>query len=414
MIIAYRLELFLWVPLLIVILATGAQRGWLIVPLVMSLITGAWEIFVTSTSGVDVIRIDILLALMLVSVVNVLSGLVLVVTGGERGVAAVRFAGVVCLLVPVLAVVGFTSGVYETSQSTARLYEGMRLRFEAAFRDEATQKRVFGNLESSANPWAGYYVAGDADDRVKHLVINDEGRCWLYAAKLFEYPGRATSVTRDTFEGAGIGGAANMRFVLRHEAGARYAATMQFGTWPAATVPMTKANPPRFPQPVPAGGDAVRFLGVFSAPYKETNDSFWLVQVWLWQAGSDVWGRYIHDHFRRGAKRDFLSAEDVRPRCVAACDVLEFKSGRGPVTLKRLSADTWSAKLATSFDEVLLRRGEILPGFLFDLAYTASVKANREWLKADSEAKPMISWDVPAAPAQPAMTAPSRRDSARP
>jgi hypothetical protein len=399
---AYRLELFLWVPLLVVRFTTRAGRGWLVAALVMSVVTGAWEIFVRAVSGPDVIRIDIFLALMLAGVVDVACGLALVAARHEAGVAGARFAGVLCLAVAVLAIVGLASAVYETSQSEARLYQGLRLRFEAGFRDDATQKRVFGDLDPASNSWAGYYVGGNEDARVKHLVIDDTGRFWLYAEKFFETRGRGTQATPETFEGGSIGRAADMRLGLRHQGGERYAATVRFGNGPWATVPMSKTSPPRFPQPVAPGGDEVRFLGVFSARYNETEDEVWIVQVWLWQSHNELWGRYLRDYFKRGSTREFIMAEEIHPRCAAQCEVATFMSGRGPVTLKRTSPDSWSAKLDGVAQEVALRSGEIVPGFLFDLAPTTTVKANREWLKAYEQASPMISWDVPGAPAAPA------------
>ena len=139
----------------------------------------------------------------------------------------------------------------------------------------------------------------------------------------------------------------------------------------------------------------MRFVGEFSATYDEREKDFWLVQVWLWESKGEWWGRYIRDNYRRAGPREFISAEAIEPRCASECKVLTFTSSRGPVALTRIADDEFKAKLAGVREEVTLRRGEKLPGFIFDLAPLATPQKNREWIEAVSTGR-MITWDVPA------------------
>lgn len=401
---AYLAELFLWIPLAFLVATTPSARRWLAAPLITSLLAAAYEAYMTFVWEPKVtapIRIDIFLVLMVVGVANTISGLGLAVfPSGKPERTRLLAAAALCLSVPVFAIAGFAFMQSHTTQLDATFAQGRQLRFEAAFRDDATQRRAFGELGTGANPWAGYYIAGNEDDRFKHLVINEAGRFWLYGSKLYvhEGAGMQSATEPDRFEGQGSGRMnEKMRVALRRQPAGPYLLEVDFGYGPATppkTIPIRKADPPRFPQST-SPGDEVRFVGVFSGTYGERDRDFWLVQVWLWESKGEVWGRYLHDNYVRGDRREFIHPEELQPRCAEQCKVLSFETGRGPRTLRRISGDEFRGKYGSPEQEVTLRRGEILPGFLLDLAPLGTARQNREWIKAVLEGQ-MAMWDVPA------------------
>jgi hypothetical protein len=402
---AYLEGLFLWIPLAYFALTLPAARRWLVAPIVASALAAAYEAYMTFVWEPKVtapIRVDILLVLFALAAANTISGLALVVSA--RGRAERRqwwAAAILCFSVPVLALAGLAFMSRHMAQLDVALDQGKRFRFEAAFRDDKAEARAFDNLKSETNPWAGYYLAGDEDDRFKHLVINDAGRFWLYHSKLYEYKGIGKQSATDParFEGKGSERMdERMTLALQRQESGQYLLTVDFGYAPSApkTVPIRKANAPRFAQS-PSPTDEVRFVGVFSGTYgeRERDGAFWLVQVWLWESKGEVWGRYEHDVFKRGERKEFIHAEEIAPACAQQCKVLSFKTSRGPRILTRISDDELRGTYGSPAQEVTLRRGEILPGFPLDLAPLGTEKQNRVWIKAVLEGH-MITWDVPA------------------
>jgi hypothetical protein len=401
---AYLGELFLWIPLAYFVATMPAARRWLAAPLVASVLAAAYEAYMTfvwEPSVVAPIRLDIFLVMVVAGVANAICGLSLAVSArGEAGRLRWWVAAALCLSVPAFAFTGFVFLHFETAQLNVRLDRGNEFRFEAAFRDDDSQMRVFGNLNPGANPWAGYYLAGDGDDRFKHLVINDAGQFWLYHSKFYEYKGRGKqrATDPDKFEGEGSERMdANMKLVLRRQAAGPYLLQVDFGytrAGPPRAIPIQKTDPPRFAQP-PSPGDQVRFVGVFSGTYDDRGNDFWLVQIWLWESKGAMWGRYLHDVYNRGQKKEFIYAEEIQPECMQQCKALSFKSSRGIRTLIRGSDDEFRGRYGSPAREVTLRRGQIVPGFLLDLAPLRTEEQNRAWLDAVTVGH-MIAWDVPA------------------
>lgn len=401
--VAYLAELWLWIPLAYFAATTPAARRRLAAPLVASVLAAVYEAYMTFVWEPKVtapIRVDILLVIFVTGAADAISGLALAAAApGKAQRGKWWAAAALCMSVPVLAVVGFAFGQREVRRLDATLDQGRHFLFEAAFRDDATEKRVFGNLHSSANPWAGYYLGDGGDDRFGHLVINDQGDFWLYHSMLYEYKGKGaqSSTEPDKFVGQGTGRMnAKMTLALRRQEAGPYLLQVDFGYGqlaPPKTVPIRRTDPPRFPRP-PSPGDQVRFVGVFSGAYGPRDHDFWLVQAWLWESDGKVWGRYVHDFYKRGARREFISTEEIRPACARQCRELTFQTSRGPRTLTRVSDDEYRGTYGSPPVEVSLKRGETLPGFLLDLAPLATEKANREWIEAVSAGR-MIEWDVP-------------------
>ena len=380
--VAYLGELALWVPLAAIVVAVPGMRRWLAAPIGVSALAMAYEGFMTfvwAPTVVNPIRVDVFLVMAVAGVVDMLTGLALVKparSGVHRRHATV--AAALCFLVPALAIVGFVGMHVDSAAVGGRLDDARRFRFEAAFRDEATQRRFFGELSPNANPWAGYYRVEGKDDRFRHLVINDAGRVWIYHEQLYAYAGSGSAV-EDEFRGELAMPASRAAVVLRRARG-DYELEVR-GPHTTAKLPARRSDPPRFAAAT-TSRDEVRFLGVYAGTYENPPGFAWVIQVWLWQAGGEAWGQYLREPLKDGDIGPYLAPQAIASRCEGDCATLEFKTGRGDVSLRRVSPDEWRAKVAGHGEEVALRRGERIEGFDLDLAPVASVKANRGWLEA--------------------------------
>ena len=158
----------------------------------------------------------------------------------------------------------------------------------------------------------------------------------------------------------------------------------------------SKQSAPQFPA-ASGVGDAVEFVGVFSARYKpEADKSFFGTQLWLWRAGDKYWGHYLRQHFVAGSRYDFLHAGAVRGNCVGRCadGAIAFGVHGGNVTLRADPSGGFIAQ-GYGFDSpVLLTRGELIPGFILDLAPLTTAKENKHWLEAVNTGK-FVKWVVP-------------------
>ena len=364
---AYLAELFLWVPLAWFVVTAPATRRWVAAPLAASVLAGLYEAYMTfvwERTVVGPIRVDIFLVLFVTCAANTLSGIALVI---KRLFAAAA----VCFVVPLLSLAGLAFMQSHVARLDSTLDRGRRYRFEAAFRDDAAQKRFFGDN-------VGYYVADDADDRVKHIVTNDAGRSWVYTKALYSSD--------------------KVRVVLRPQSGDTFLADVDFGMDPAVAPPKTftvrKTAPPRFPPPS-SPGDEVKFLGVFSGTYAERGRTFFVTQLWLWESKGEVWGRYIHGAYVRGGRQDFIHPETVRIKCTVDCRKLTLETERGPALFYREPDGSFKTQWGTQKIDVTLRQGETIPGLPLDLAPLGTARQNQEWLEAVLEAH-MVSWVIPA------------------
>jgi hypothetical protein len=396
---AYFAALVLWLPLAIVATLYPSLRRRVMVPLVASAIAAAYESYMSlvwSQTVSNPIRVDFLVVMFALGVVDGIAGLSLLSGGrARRDRRPLLVSGVLCLGVPALAIAAFAGMLFDTSRVDRNLELARRFRFEAYFRDDETEKRVFGELASRENRWAGYYLGTGDDDRFRHLVINDEGHYWIYTSSLIVRTGTGRPLPTGEFAGVGDPPTDGKTHVtLRGQDGGPFLLEVRGGLIPdvPTTVPMRKAERPRFPRPSAAG--EVRFLGVFSATYGETSGGFWLTQVWLWESDGEWWGQYLRDHFERGSTREFVATEAIDPACSEQCQVLSFQTSRGPVILTRVSDGELTVAMQGDFKQVTLKRGETLPGFFLDLAPVATKRDNRQWLEALTTAG-MITWKVP-------------------
>lgn len=331
---------------------------------------------------------------------------------GERSFAPVnriprwlRNPWVVSLVV-VAALPFVMSGLLQVGSNSARaaLDDAKRLRFEAVFRDDATVTRFFGDIRTADDNWSGYYMGDDQDDRFKHLIINRDGKTWLYAAKHWYRVGNAddavpsietfvTSVADDDAYSA-----SRLPLTVRKIQQDRFMLTVANSSMDGTErqLPFTKMPAPKFPAASNVG-NAVEFVGVFSARYKPDADrSFWGAQLWLWRAGNKYWGHYLRQNFVAGTRNDYLHAGAVNVYCVGSCvkGELDFSLKGGNVTLRPDQLGGFIAQ-GYGFDSpVLLTQGELIPGFILDLAPLTTVKENKHWLETVNTGS-FVKWAVP-------------------
>lgn len=403
----YLASLFLWIPLLsyFVWARPVSVRRVFVLAIVMSAIASAYEGYMTFVWGPTVtapIRIDIFVVMLLLGLVNGVCGGILLYTGsgtrkGHKKQVGLIVMGLLCLSTPVLAIIGMIGMASHVHALTQTIDNGRRYRFEAAFRDNDTQRRIFGELHSNSKPWAGYYAGDNKDPRYQHLIINDEGRFWLYGQALYMTAGRGgqSIENQNQFQGQdnqAIGGPINLS--LDREADNTFRLLVKNTYGASQRLTFTKSAPPRYPV-VPSKNDEVEFIGVFSARYGAHENSFWVSQAWLWESQGKMWGRYLRDNYKQGQINEFIHAESIKPKCTGECKDLNlsFASGRGPVKLTRISENEIKARLDGVYEEIILSRGEIVPGFILDLAPLTNVKQNQEWIDAVT-AGTFISWDL--------------------
>lgn len=404
---AYLESLFLWIPLLsfVVWVRPVSVRGVFVLAIVVSAMASAYEGYMTFVWGPTVtapIRVDIFLVMLLLGLINGICGSILLYTGSGRRKdlkkqMGLMGMGLLCLSAPVLAIIGGIGLVSHVHELTHTLDIGRRFRFEAGFRDNDTQKHTFGELHSNSNPWVGYYVGGNEDSRYQHLIINDEGKFWLYGQALYMTvgSGHQSIENRSQFQGKdnqAIAGPIDLS--LERQADSTFKLWIKNTYGASQRLTFTKTSPPRYPVP-PSQSDEVKFIGVFSVKYGLNEKSFWVAQVWLWESHGKVWGQYLRDRYTQGQKHEFVHAESIKPKCTGECKDLNlsFASGRGPVRLTRISENEIKAHLDGVYEEVILSRGEIVPGFILDLAPLTSVKQNQEWIEAVT-AGTFIKWDL--------------------
>lgn len=406
--IAYVVALCLWAPILLTAWLKPPGLGRItsiaIITSGLALIYESYMTFVWAPTVVAPIRVDILFLLPVLGIIDGILAYRLLSEGiawktGLTKKAAIIALGIVCLSVPVTAVVGFIGSVYEMEEFQKNSENGKLYRFEAAFRDSNTQRRFFGELESVSNPWAGYYVTDDNSSRFKHLVINANGDYWLYYENLSVQKGHGSlhSDNQDKFlaEGSDVH---KYKITLERQGQEVFNLMVQRqieGVWGQyAAVRFRKASPPRFPI-LHSQNDKVRFIGVFSAKYDIRGNSFNAAQVWLWETNGKVWARYLQNYFTEGELKQFIYAQALDAKCTGPCNELNLSifSGKNTVVkLKGLSENEIKANIYGK--EVILNRGETVPGFFFDLAPLESEKSNKAWNEAVSKGN-TLEWKVP-------------------
>jgi hypothetical protein len=392
---AYLAARFLWIPLLACwAVAKGAPRRALIwLPLGVALAATAWELMIPAAAN---IRIDLLFVAPLLMFADGLGAILIAAsirnapTAGSR--AAMATAAGLCAVACAWFVAAWFLSNMRSEDQYREYVDGSRYWFEAAFADDAAQKAAFGDLEGTR--WAGYYVADPADPVHAHLVVNRDGDFFVFGPDFRAVRGRAAPQAADAAVLAGriIQFGANVgEFAMRDLGGGR-ASVRIADLGPPRDVAFSKRSPPRFAAATPGTGE-VKFKGVFSGSDTTAEHRF-VTQMWLWEAGGKQWGILLRQGFPRGKDMQSVGQRVMDVKCVdPACASIEAK-----VEDDAAFAFAWDGperllqKHGYQGRDVVLERGEIVPGFLYERAPLATPEANRKWLRS---LHPLVIWNAP-------------------
>ncbi|WP_374354433.1 hypothetical protein [Chitinimonas sp.] len=177
----------LWLPLAAVAQVQGQLRNRsVLIPLLLSLCAGLYSAKL-SLFNPGAMRLDMVVLLPLLAIVGAICGLDLVRD-------ELKTLGRLCLSVSILTIPVILGTAYEASVSTSEIQNKNRRQFEAAFSNQQAEYNYFGKIDSSSHPWSAYYYCDNMqDDRYRHLIINDQGKFWLYGDWLSPTIGNATT-----------------------------------------------------------------------------------------------------------------------------------------------------------------------------------------------------------------------------
>ena len=392
---SYLLASWLWVPLLgLWLVLRGTERRALLIAMVAAALVAGYEATIPRSAN---IRIDLLVVIPVLGAIHGVCGSILATQvlrlRKQRlpGFWARGLAALLCLgAAAAIAVAMIVDGARMSGQTKAH-DDGSRFAFEAAFRDEGTQRRVFGNLEGG---WAGYYRAEAALPAFAHLIIDDTGRLWLFSPSYYEQRGIGkpdpsdpkvfAAVLKDNYGGE------SGKLTLTREAQDRLTMNVtRYGNTNRVTY--NRAPAPRFPRPAQPT-DPVKYLGVFSGRALESDKHLYVAQLWLWESDGRLWGKYLWQGFTRGTNQWVVAQRDAKIDCEdSSCRRFVVRAGdEMPVTMER--APDGDLIVTSSNPKVTLKPGETVTGFLFDLAPLASADENRYWLRAVHRD---VFWQVP-------------------
>jgi hypothetical protein len=404
---SYLVATLLWVPLLSILffVKPTSSRGTLIFTSIVSGIAFIYEAYMRATFSTS-IRVDIIFILAILCVMNTISGFVFLGAAADRGDGprwklSLRLAGAACLAVPLLAVAGAVGFMDHLTSSDKSSNDGRRFRFETAFRNADNELNRFGVLASTSNQWAGYYISGNEDIRYERIVINEEGKIWVFDQGLTgqRWKGHQNPDNEAEFIGE-IGEATEGKYFFSLQQ--VDAESGQFllrikNAYDAVPIKLTfkKQSPPRFPVEVLAS-DKVKFLGVFSAKYDVSDKFFRVVQLWLWEENGKMWGRYHQWGYTPGVRQGYISSSAISIKCSANCTVMTISvEGERANPMRVTRGNELTIRLPGINDEIVLQRGAVVPGFIFDQAPLSYGETNREWLNAVTNAERFMNWDVP-------------------
>ncbi|WMW80197.1 hypothetical protein RF679_16310 [Undibacterium cyanobacteriorum] len=407
--IAYFLALLNWLP--ISILSSGAptefKRGPLRLLYGLSIVLALYEAYMSllwSPAVVAPIRIDVFILMLPYGLLYLIYGIAYSIYAKNSALSVEskwrsKLIAAWCLAVPLLAIAGYASISHESKQSSMQFDLGRRFRYEARLRDDQVQARFFGPITETGGTIAGHYVADGNDSRFAKIVINDALDVWLWSTELYEHQGRLKHLGGDAYEWQNqskdvtpLSGKIN---VIDRE---HFAFSGDVGPNPSPqTTQFTKVAAPRFPLEKNAT-DAVEFLGVFSTTFDDTGKDLGVYQMWLWRSKNKIWGQHYRHHATRGSTIEFLAPTKIEPYCMGSCDRydLRFQLERSNYRLQRVSADSWSVRDNDnpSGPSYVLRRGQILPGYVYDLAPLHSAEETQQWIAAVG-AGHFVKWKVP-------------------
>jgi hypothetical protein len=372
----------------------------LLPPIIVAALAAAWEASVPRTVE---FRLDLFLVIPVLAFVEGVAGIALFFRGRrlreERRLSATNTVpAAICVGAAAFVVVAWIVSHYEVERDTARSDQGLEWAFQAAFRDDATQRRVFGELESDPDHWAGFYVAALPDTYPRRIVINTDGRYWTFFQHEHMVPGRraADSKGPERFTGRELRkGMAAHNVELIKGPGDGFTLQRVFDG-KSYSYAYRREAPPRFPPP--AAPQRVKYRGVFSGAVASSGE-YRIAQLWIWESEGKRWGKYLWQGMTPGIEGWVVAQRDASIECAdAACrQIVVTATGEQPTRFSWISNDTlkYEGGYVVRGQELVLRPGETVPGFLYDLAPLATARDNREWLHVIPAGD--VYWTPPAA-----------------
>lgn len=396
---AYFVARFLWIPLLACWAAAknAPARGAMWAPIGAGIAATIWELLVPVTMN---IRIDLMLVGPALMFADGLAGIMLAAAAYRQRKArraihpAIAAAAAMCLAACAFFVFAWVYSTWRAEDQYQEHVEGSRAYFEAAFRDDETQRVAYGSLEGTR--WAGYYVSDPPQPSFARLVVNSAGNYFIYSQDFYERRGRTQPDPADPALAKGVSYYLGIAITgssveLRDLGNGRLQFRLSEGS--VSDVMFTKQRPPRFPRAA-APSDKVRFIGVFSGSYDDTPKYLSVAQVWLWASEGKLWAVWLRGPISREKEQPIFGNPRADVTCAGddCATLLVHTEGGGRETLRRQGPDAlaWSERK----DRVVtMQRGEIVTGLPFAWAPLTTMEENRKWLRS---IHPDITWQAPA------------------
>jgi hypothetical protein len=135
--------------------------------------------------------------------------------------------------------------------------------------------------------------------------------------------------------------------------------------------------------PLPKAKTNVNFLGVYSSELPDNAGRISVLQIWLWQSGDRVFGRYLRGS-RLGTASSFLSAKPFTAEHKQEYGKIDFRMGErksfsGNMVEGRLVSGivSWQGR---QHESLKFQKKELIPGFFFQFAPLANEKETLRWL----------------------------------
>ncbi len=373
----YLVLLGLWLPLPWPALRTkGALRLWLWLVVALGLAASLNEARLWFGPA-EAIRIDILFGAPILAGGYLVTAVLLFTAGWRRLALAL---GAVLLVL-------FGGAAYlwwESEREHARFLEGRALVAQAGFRSREVYETHFGPFAPATDGLPVGHWRSDGDPLATRLILNAEGRLWLFRRLSEEESLDFTSATPLRREGAAWTAALkevhrpDRQSPVRVEPQGEGRLTLSFRDRRTA---FTRAPPPIDPAP---GHESLSYLGSFGrvdcGPRRVES-----VQLWLWRHQGGLLAVGIARPFAKGqpvrfAKPMVLGAGAAE----AGAWIFAWEGPRG-ASQARLTLAEGEAELVLSEGSSLERRlrlrkgGGALAGDMIDLAPRSDAEAWRHW-----------------------------------
>jgi hypothetical protein len=300
----YYALLVLWLPLIWPMLRVRRRARLLLAAVVAAgLLAALHEVRSTLGTAAE-IRFDILLIGAALLSLYALAAVVLFAAGWRRAAAAL---GLVILLIGGSAAYKWILLGRESERLREVFHARNRLLFEAGFRDRETYERRFGPFTGAPGSHPSGHWLADGPSRFSRLIINGEGRAWLFfpcAKTQCAYGPAGTAL-----EPIGAGPTSQWQASLAPQAGVPLEVTIARGSGDHLTLQandrssvFAKRPPPI--DPTPARRSLV-YLGPFARVTCQGRHAK-VRQVWLWREQARLYAVGIFAPLVAGSHAQFV------------------------------------------------------------------------------------------------------------